>query len=121
MDLFLPDGGVSVNDFMKEARKENFDKWLKEFSVADVNMKIPKFKLEYEEDNMKDVLKNLGMQQAFDPEESSLDGISKSTFISVDEKGTEAAAITVEIACGLPAPVEHEKVDFVVIHPLYLL
>lgn len=35
---------------MKEATKENFDKLLKEFSVADVNMKIPKFKLEYEED-----------------------------------------------------------------------
>ncbi|AKN32255.1 proteinase inhibitor I4 serpin [Clostridium carboxidivorans P7] len=126
MDLFLPDRAVSVNDFMKEATKENFDKWLKEFSVADVNMKIPKFKLEYEEDNMKDVLKNLGMQQAFDPEKSSLDGISKSTFISdiihktcisVDEKGTEAAAITVEIACGSPAPVEHEKVDFVVDRP----
>jgi serpin B len=126
MDLFLPNKGVSVNDFMGEATKENFDKWIKEFSIADVNMKIPKFKLEYENGNMKDVLKNLGMQQAFDPEKSNLDGISKNTFISdiihktcisVDEKGTEAAAVTVEVAPTSATPVEHEKVDFVVDRP----
>ena len=125
MDLFLPDKGVNVNDFMDKATKENFDKWIKNFSSARVNMKIPKFKLEYEEDNMKDVLKNLGMQQAFEPEESNLDGISKNTFISdiihktcisVDEKGTDAAAITVVIGCGSVAPPEN-KVDFVVDRP----
>lgn len=126
MDLFLPDKGVNINDFMERAEKENFDKWVKDFSGARVNMKIPKFKLEYEEDNMKDVLKNLGMQQAFDSEKSNLDGISKNTFISdiihktcisIDEKGTEASAGTVVIT-GPTAPTPPEKeADFVVDRP----
>jgi serine protease inhibitor len=126
MDLFLPDKGVNINDFMEKATKENFDKWLKDFSDARVNMKIPKFKLEYTEDKMADVLKNLGVQQVFDANKSNLDGIAKDTFISsithktcisVDEKGTEAAAVTAEIMAGSSAPSEYKNVDFVVDRP----
>lgn len=126
MDLFLPDKGVKINDFVEKATKENFDKWIKGFSDARVNMKIPKFKLEYTENQMADVLKNLGVQQVFDADKSNLDGIAKDTFISsithktcisVDEKGTEAAAVTVETACGSSQPPEYKNVDFIVDRP----
>jgi len=126
MDLFLPDKGVSINDFMEKVTKDNFDKWIKDFSDARVTMKIPKFKLEYTEDKMTDVLKNLGIQQVFDVDKSNLDGISQNTFISsithktcisVDEEGTEAAAVTVETMCGSSQPPEYKNVDFVVDRP----
>lgn len=126
MDLFVPDKGVYINDFMKKATKENFDKWIKDFSLANVNVKMPKLKLEYTEDKMADVLKNLGIQQVFDAGKSNLDGIAKDTFItgithktclSVDEKGTEAAAVTAEMMNGSAAPSQFKNVDFVVDRP----
>jgi serpin B len=64
---------------------------------------LPKFKFEYER-KLNEQLKSLGMTDAFNPELADLSGISdkdiyvnfvkQSTFVDVNEEGTEAAAIT---------------------------
>ena len=65
---------------------------------------MPKFKFEYE-NQLIPMLTNLGMTDLFNPDLANLTGINESgglyvfevkhkTFIEVDEKGTEAAAVT---------------------------
>lgn len=79
---------------------------------------MPKFKFSYEK-QLKDQLKSMGMIDAFDPILANLTGISdtpvfvdfvkQNTFVEVDEKGTEAAAVTtigVNTTVALPQPVQ---------------
>jgi serpin B len=64
---------------------------------------LPKFEFEYEK-QLKPQLQSLGMVDAFEPSLANLSGISdedifvsfvkQNTFVKVDEKGTEAAAVT---------------------------
>jgi serine protease inhibitor len=64
---------------------------------------MPKFKFSYEK-ILNDHLKSMGMIDAFNPDLADLSGISdesiyvsfvkQNTFVEVDEKGTEAAAVT---------------------------
>jgi serpin B len=91
-------------------------------SIADglvstnVNLQLPKFKIEGASFSLKDALQKQGMVDAFDPAKADLSGITTSeklfvsdvihqAFVSVDEAGTEAAAATaVVIAGGAVAP-----------------
>lgn len=74
-----------------------------------VEVSLPKFKMEFSK-NLNGVLQVMGMKKAF-TDEAELGGISKSyrlfvdfvkqdTYLSVDEKGSEAAAVTT-IGVGL--------------------
>lgn len=79
---------------------EGFDE---ESGFGKVIVFMPKFKFSYEK-YLNDQLKSLGMVDAFEPDMADLSGISdqqlyvsfvkQNTFIEVDEKGTEAAAVT---------------------------
>jgi serpin B len=75
---------------------------------------MPKFKFSYEK-ILNDQLQSMGMIDAFDASLANLSGISdasifvsfvkQNTFVEVDEKGTEAAAVTtigVEVTSGPP-------------------
>ena len=80
-----------------------------EFVYGDVTVSIPKFKVEYGA-ALDDALQALGVKAAYDPEKADLtamidpsslpggqhflDTVLQKTYIAVDEKGTEAAAVT---------------------------
>ncbi len=87
-----------------------------EFSELTVYM--PKFKFSYEK-QLNDQLKSMGMLDAFDPSLADLSAISdadifvsfvkQNTFVEVDEKGTEAAAVTtigIDVTSYPPQPKE---------------
>ena len=112
MYVFLPDEDSSILDFTADLSNEAWNQWKNEFQTYQGNLKIPRFSMEYEE-TLNDVLKLMGMEIAFEPSESDLYGmitrkegprlyiseVKHKSFIEVDEKGTEAAAVTsVEIA-----------------------
>ena len=88
-------------------------------------LKMPKFEIDGDY-NLTDVFQSLGMDEAFCPgadfsqlSEMALwiDRIIQSGKITVDEKGTEAAAVTViEMASGIPEP---STETFTVDHPFY--
>lgn len=84
----------------------NGDKWkgiLAGFNpVSDLQLQIPKFKMEYGLKELNSVLKELGMREAFS-DRADFTGIANNLFISqvlhkavvdVNEQGTEAAAVT---------------------------
>ncbi|MBN1211594.1 MAG: serpin family protein [candidate division Zixibacteria bacterium] len=104
MSLFLPKEPHGVDDIVVQMTEANWNNWLKGFVFASFKMYLPKFKMEYEIDLSK-ILKVLGMGIAFDPGRADfsnlfvdgvgwIDQVKHKTFVQVDEKGTEAAAVT---------------------------
>jgi serine protease inhibitor len=102
--LIVPD---SLEDFESKLDAKVWEAISEKLSESgrmhDVTLSLPKFKFEYESD-LKPVLSDMGMAIAFNPGANFLDmtrnGIYLSkalqkTFIQLDEKGTEAAAVTV--------------------------
>jgi len=119
MDIFLPKKDININEFSQNITKDNFDKWMNNFKSTYVLQQIPKFKMYYDTD-LNNPLKALGIFDAFDPEKADfkklvtnntlnqtslyINKIKHKAYISVDEEGTEAAAVTVEIMNGTSAP-----------------
>lgn len=128
MDLFLPDKGIDINNFILTLNKDNINKWMSDFYDAKVNMKIPKFKFSYEENNLANMLKTLGINTAFDKQKADFSGISSkeplyisniqhNAYINIDEKGTEASAITLQNMTGTLPPKQYEDDDFFIDRP----
>lgn len=121
----LPDENISVIDYVDSLTGEKLAFILANPAGMQVNTAIPKF----ESDNsieLNDILKEMGMTDAFDYTVSDFSGIGSSidgnlcisrvlhkTFIAVDEKGTEAGAATVvEMICE-SAMIEPEEIKTV--------
>ena len=100
----LPNEGVSVAEYVDSLTGERLQKLLAEPVSVEVRTSLPKFKTEFEAD-LSEILKSMGMEAPF---EGGMTGIGISadlpdmriskvvhkTFITVDEKGTKAGAVT---------------------------
>lgn len=87
-----------------------------ELSMQYIDLSVPKFKIEFST-GLNDILKNMGMEKAFIPEQAELENMFDKgnmwitdtvhkTYINVDEEGTEAAAVTSVGAAGSALPPE---------------
>jgi len=104
MYCILPEDGAKVDDMIKDMDTGKWKEIKDSIKLAeDVELQIPRFKLEYGKTELKDSLTALGMGECF-TENADLSGIRDNIFISsvlhkavveVNEKGTEAAAATV--------------------------
>ena len=116
MYLMLADGSINAEQELDTAiTDENFKRTYTKLSM-------PKFKIEYSE-SLNNMLKNIGIKTAFDTKTAQFgkmfdsgnmwftDTIHK-TFISVDEKGTEAAAVTSIGMGGSALPPEPIELKF---------
>lgn len=103
----LPNEGITVSDYVDSLTGEHLQEMLTSPQDIQVNAAIPKFKTEYSIE-MSNALTSMGMENAFNGDLADFSGIGSSTmgnlfisrvlhktFISVDEKGTEAGAATV--------------------------
>lgn len=116
MYLIKADKEVDVQHLLDQA----------EFVYGDVAVSIPKFKVEYGA-ALDDALQALGVKAAYDPEKADLtamidpsslpggqhflDTVLQKTYIAVDEKGTEAAAVTAAMdGAGSAEPTRPELV-----------
>lgn len=104
MVVLLPEEGRSIDDAIQQLTADNWNKWMQALSSHTVDIKLPKFKLEYDRDLMED-LKKMGMTLPFIQGVADFSNISstglhigmvkQNTFVEVNEEGTEAAAVTV--------------------------
>jgi len=105
MHVFLPKVSKSVEELTEEITPENWSVWMGSFTLREeVEVQLPKFKYEYKT-LLNDPLTQMGLGNAFSGQ-ADFSGISTDydlyisrvihkTFIDVNEKGTEAAAVTV--------------------------
>lgn len=116
MYLMLADSSINAEQELNSViTDENFKRTYTKLSM-------PKFKIEYSE-RLNDTLKNIGIKTAFDTKTARFEKMFDSgnmwftdtihkTFISVDEKGTEAAAVTSIGMGGSALPPEPIELKF---------
>ncbi len=105
MVVMVPEGNNNVKHIVDALSPENWNNWLNAFyDSKDADINLPKFKFEYEL-KMNDVLKAMGMTEAFDESMADFSRINPDadlyisevkhkSFVEVNEEGTEAAAAT---------------------------
>ena len=106
MYVFLPDEQTGLDQFEQDLTFENWDMWMKSFQVTPGDLKMPRFKVEWES-QLNDALKALGMAEAFDSRANFslmaepiagnklyISEVKHKTWCEVNEEGTEAAAVT---------------------------
>lgn len=110
MYIFLPDEGVHVDSFIDRLNQSLFNEFLSRLKLReDLEVRLPKFKVEYGIKRLNDVLTEMGMGVAFDAHEADFSGMTSlgnlwidfvdhKALIEVNEGGTEAAAVTVVAA-----------------------
>ncbi len=102
----LPNEDVDINEYIASLTGEDFMLAISNAESAIVSAQLPKFSFEYSI-KMNDALSSLGMPTAFDRDSADFSKLGSSTngnifignvihktFISVDELGTKAGAVT---------------------------
>jgi serine protease inhibitor len=109
MLVFLPRPSVTVDTLIAGINDSTWALWATQLYPAQVRLGLPRFKFGYEL-TMNSILQRMGMAAAFDSTTADFSNIVKpgslqdrkiyisevkhKTFVQVDEKGTEAAAVT---------------------------
>jgi serpin B len=131
MQLILPHKNVPLEEVTKDLQKNlNWKTSDLEMVHANVSLELPRFEIDFEI-GLNDVLKGLGMNAAFDPYTADFSAMSDiPTFISfvkqkasitVNEKGSEAAAVTVVGMLTTSVPPTPVARDFHVDRPYLFL
>ncbi len=105
MNIFLPVEGKKIPDIFEILDKDNWEEWMGSYvQREEVVVQLPRFKYEYKT-LLNKQLKEMGLTIAFEgPADFSgicpaadlfISRVIHQTFIDVNEKGTEAAAVTV--------------------------
>lgn len=106
MTLILPRENISPQNWLADLSWSKWQEIQNSFHPVTLTLDMPKFELEYEVDPFEEVLNEMGITDGFDPYLADFSRITggpnglyigeskHKTFISVDEKGTEAAAVT---------------------------
>jgi serpin B len=129
MLVLLPKERTGLGDLEQSLNLENLKQWTRALRSREVQVFLPKFKLESEFD-LKSTLQRLGIRDAFDARRADLSGMDgrphwlsigtavHKAYIEVNEEGTEAAAATaIGIRATSIAPVRPQPVVFRADHP----
>ncbi len=103
MTLILPHQGKSVSNVINIMDSAHWNQWQTSLTSGNLTITIPKFTFSYEK-KLNDVLNDLGLGIAFNSDLADFSNLSdvpafisfvlQKTYIDVNEKGTEAAAVT---------------------------
>jgi serpin B len=131
MTILLPNLWMNpdnnLDSLIEKLTLENWESWLAGLHPIRFTVGLPKFRFEYEVD-LKEILMTLGMEIAFNPAGADfgnmfVDGVGwidkakQKAFIQVDEKGTEAAAVTMVVFIkSMPPRLVLDRPFLIVIH-----
>ena len=112
----LPNEDLTLTEYLENLTADDLTQLLNSSRPAEVETGLPQFEYEFSIE-MKDVLREMGITDAFDPtgadfsamaEDLYVESILQKTRITVDAKGTKAAAVTVvgPTFTALPTTVE---------------
>lgn len=128
MSIILPDEGVDINEFIDNLDRDTWYDIRGTMRGDEVEVKIPRFTMEYGIKSLNDSLKSLGMEVAFS-ETADFSGIRDYVCISevlhkaiieVNEEGSTAAASAVAAMTPAAAPVK-EPLTFIADRPFIFL
>jgi len=113
MVCLMPNQDIGVDGLSGQMNSEKWDQWMQSFEKRGCYLSLPKFKFKFF-DLLNEPLQKMGMAVAFDRFKADFSGINPlvqlyinrvlhKTFIEVDEKGTEAAAVNVVEVARLSA------------------
>ena len=104
--VILPQNGTDINKYINtlSKSKDEYNKIIKGLRFEKVHLQMPKFELNFEQ-NLRDILMDLGMFNAFSIEDADFTWLKKEkdiyigkvihkTYLKVFEEGCEAAAVT---------------------------
>lgn len=121
MMVLLPKEGEKVDDLVMLASEPGYWSTLKStLREAEVVLSLPKFKTQYSK-KLNDILTSMGMGLAFtdaadfsgiSDEAAKISLVKQDTYISTDEVGTEAAAVTTVGVTMTSMPMEPQRVIF---------
>ncbi len=135
-ETFVSDKDYDFSMYIMLGEDVNVEEFLNNssFESTRVALAIPKFEFEYSV-GLTDILKALGITHAFDEVKADLgkmininklngnlfvSDVLQKTYIGVDEKGTEAAAVTAIIANLTSAPINlPDPIEFTADKPFY--
>jgi serine protease inhibitor len=125
MNIFLPKQTSNLKNFLTQLNSENLDSWLKQMSLKEGKIQIPRFKQEHET-NLNNILQQLGAASIFNPNQANfanlsdqslaVDTIKHKAVIEVNEEGTEAAATT---SIGIVATSVQTPFNMIVNRPFF--
>lgn len=102
MMVFLPNADRTIVDLVTEMNVETWATWLKAYTEQQIAFTMPKFKYSFDTE-FSNALINMGLGVAFSDganfsglsdDSTKISFVKQKTFIEVNEKGTEAAAVT---------------------------
>jgi serpin B len=116
MIILLSKDKYGLQDLENALNVTNFKRWVSQMKKREVKVFFPKFKVETDY-QLKGILETLGMTDAFnDADFSGIDGatdlnissVLHKAYVDVNEKGTEAAAVTAVIMTLKSSPYSKE-------------
>ncbi len=123
MMVMVSNSGKDINDIIAGLDADKLLNYINQSDTATMEVFLPKFTLEFKKE-LKDVLKALGMEIAFEPKSADfkdlfqeqlpacINRVLHQSFVEVNEKGTEAAAATiVEIKTFSSLPPENTIIN----------
>lgn len=124
--LLLPKIDQDLTKFIEQLTYEKWQQGSRQFRTRKGLLEMPRFKLEYE-NSLNTTLQTLGMNRLFEKADFSqmtdipveVSEVKHKTFVEINEKGTEAAAVTsIGIRATSAMPV-HEPFRMIVNRPFY--
>jgi len=104
MVCLLPDANYGIENLIAGLSQETWNNMVNGFSKKNVELEFPRFKFDYKK-KLKEMLCQLGMEVVFTDQADfssinpngglCISDVVHKTYLEVDEKGTEAAAVTV--------------------------
>ena len=121
--IILPKNKSNINNYIKNFTSEKYNMIIGNLTNKKVKLSLPKFEFDFSAE-LSQNFKNLGMKDAFNgnadfsimkkEKDIFISSIIHKTYIKVDEKGTEAAAVTAIVMrykSALLEPIPVMKVD----------